>query len=375
MRKAPLVLTAAVLPAAFLMQPVSAHSSERSSGSSAAVGRLAYVAESGKLKLAAIGANGVITSSRTIGPVTKAPKGGTVTVFGPVASPGGGWVAWSEGGQSRTSVSSWIVLRRHGDGHPERINTSKNGAAPIGFVGQQLVVGTYGKAWVVKTGAHPHLKLIAKSRKESTFFAADKAGVVYERGFGLQGKPEHIDLLTISGHSRTLHTFPGSMFNGEHAPLEQGWADPDGSYVVFEQGDHTDFGGVGPTSEAFVISGVRASKAVRLGHPGGSSPVRRMEDTSFGADAPYSVWATITAHVPTGSIYSDHGHGWQLYAKNSLVVAANLAGAVMTQPAKYVSVGGGAPNYDIKPTGDAVLHADGASHTVHLRATAMVWLD
>jgi hypothetical protein len=377
MRKVPLLLTAAALPAAFLIQSVSAQPMDRSSGSSATVGRLAYIAPSGRLKLATIGADGAVTSSRTIGPVNTAPQGGTVTVFDPVVSAGGGWVAWTEEVQTRTSGSSWIVLRRHGDGHPEKINTDKTNASPIGFVGQHLAVGAYGnagEAWVVRTGTHPHLKLIAKSRKDTTLFATDKVGIIYERGFGLQGKPEHIDLLTLSGHSSTLHTFPGSMFKGEHAPLEQGWADPDGIEVVFEQGDHTDFGGVGPTSKAFAISGLHASDAVGLGHPGASSPTRRMEGTSFGADTPYSVWATVNAQLPAGSIYSDDGHGWHVFAKHSLVVAGNSAGDVITQPAKYVSVGGGAPDYDIKPTGDAVLYAGGARHTVPLRATEMVWL-
>src|SRR5580692_1392790 len=171
MRKVPLVLTAAVLPVAFLTQPVSAQPIVRSIARSTAVGRLVYLAPSGKLKLATIAADGTITSSRTIGPVTKAPKNGTVTAFTPLASTGGGWVAWSEEDQNRTSGTSWIVLRRHGTGHPEKINTTKTDASPIGFVGQQLAVASFDKVWVVKTGAHPHLKLIVKSRKDSSFFS------------------------------------------------------------------------------------------------------------------------------------------------------------------------------------------------------------
>jgi hypothetical protein len=376
MRRVPFVIVAAALPVAFLMQPVSARPAESVTDSATAVGQLAYVTASGALDLVTVAADGTIGSPETIGPVTTAPKGGTVTVFGPVASTGGGWVAWSEDVQAGSSYSSWIVLRQHGDGAPEKINTTKTEAAPIGFVGQQLVVSNFdGKAWVVKPGTHPQLNLIASSRQDSTFYGTDRAGVVYERGFALPGKPEHIDLLNLNGRSTTLHTFPGSMFKGEHAPLEQGWVDPDGKDAVFEQGDHTDFGGVGPISEAFAISGVHASAAVRLGHPGAATPIRRMAGTSFAGDTPYSVWATTDARVPAGSVYSDDGHGWQLYAGNSLVVAGNRTGDVITQPAKYVSVGVEAPAYDIKPTGNAVLHIDGTTETVPIQATAMVWLD
>jgi hypothetical protein len=370
------LLLAVVMPTVFLMQSAAASPAASSAGSSATVGQLAYVTASGDLDLATIDADGTVTSSRSIGPVTTVPSGGTVTIFGPLASAGGGWVAWTEEDQAGVHYSSWIVLRRHGDGPPIKISTSKNDASPTGFVGQHLVVSNFdGKAWVVETGTEPTLKLLASSRVDSTFFGTDRAGVVYEHGFGLPGKPEQIELLSLGGHSTLLHTFPGSMFKGERAPLEQGWADPDGSEVVFEQGDHTDFGGVGPTSEAFSISGVHASRAVALRHPGAASPIRRMEGSSFAADTPYSVWTTTDSQTPAGSVYFDSGHGWQLYASDSLVVAGNRAGAVITQPSKYVDAGLDFPAYNVEPTGNAVLHVGGATQTVPIQATAMVWLD
>jgi hypothetical protein len=366
------VLLAALIPVAFLMQSVAASPAD----SSPTVGQLAYVTASGDLDLATIAADGGVTSSRSIGPVTTVPSGGTVTIFGPLVSAGGGWVAWTEEDNAGAHYSSWIVLRRHGDGPPIRISTSKNDASPAGFVGQQLVVSNSdGKAWVVGTGTHPTLKLIASSREDSTFFGTDRAGIVYEHGFGLPGKPEQIELLSLRGHSTLLHTFPGSMFKGEHAPMEQGWVNPDGNDVVFEQGDHTDFGGVGPISEAFSISGRHRSRAVSLGHPGPASPIRRMEGSSFAADTPYSIWATTESQTPAGAVYFDAGHGWQLYASDSLVVAGNRAGAVITQPATYVDAGLDFPAYNIEPTGNAVLHVGGATQTVPIQATAMVWLD
>jgi hypothetical protein len=376
MRVVALALTAFAVPAAFLMQPVSAASATETTGSSPVLGQLAYITASGALDLTSVSADGSITPPQQIGPVTTVPAGGTDTIYGPVTSAGGSWLAWSENVQNGTHYSSWIVLRRTSDGQIDKLNTSKNDAAPVGFVGQHLVVGTFSKVWVVKTGARPTLRLLASSRKDGSFFGTDQAGVVYERGFAVPGAPERIELLGLDGRSTLLHTFSGSMFKGNRAPLEQGWVDPDGLDVVFEQGDHTDFGGVGPISQAFAISGLRPSKlAEELGHPGKSSPIRRMAGTSFAADVPYSVWALTDQQVPTGGVYSNDGHGWQLVASDSLVVAGNQAGDVITQPAKFVDAGVEAPAYNIQPTSNAVLHVGTDTFPVALQSSAMVWLD
>ena len=374
MRKIALILAAALAPMAYV-PPVAATPAATSVNPADGFGRLAYVAESGELDLVAVAADGSVTPAQRIGPVTTVPAGGTVKVYGPISSVGGAWLAWGESDQSGSHYSSWVVLRRQVDGSTEKINTSENEAGPLGFVGQRLVLSNFsGKAWVVQAGTHPTLKLLASSLKNN-FFGTDGAGVVYEKGFALPGHPERIELLRLNGHSTLLHTFPGSMFKGNHAPLELGWVDSDGSKAVFEQGDHTDFGGVGPTSVAFAISGLHPAAATRLGHPGGATPIRRMEGLSFAADTPYGVWSIADEQSPTGSVYVDNGHGWQLFASDSLVVAGNSAGAVITQPAKYVDAGVDAPAFNIQPTGDAVLHFAGATVTVPIQATAMVWLD
>lgn len=371
-----IVLLAAVMPATLVVPSAAASPSTGRDAVAAPVGRLAYVTSSGELDLVTVDAAGSVASTQSIGPVTT-PAGGTATVYGPLASPGGGWLAWTEQDKVGSHFSSWIVMRPGGDGTPVKINTSKNDAAPVGFVGQRLVVSNLdGKAWVVATnGTRPVLRLVASSRDDSTFWGTDPAGIVYQRGFGLPGKPVRIDLLSLRGRSTPLHTFPGSMFKGRRAPLEQGWVDPDGRKVIFEQGDHTDFGGVGPISEAYSISGLHASKAASLGHPGAASPIQRMEGLSYAADTPYAIWATTESQTPAGSVYVDDGHGWQLYASDSLVVAGNRSGAVITQPAKYVDAGLDFPAYNVQPTGDAVLHVDGTTPTVPIQATAMVWLD
>lgn len=374
-RNLALVLAAALMPAVLVTQSVDAAPAARLTGSPASVGQLAYVAASGELDLVAIAADGSVTSSEKIGPVTTVAAGGTVTVYGPVSSPGGQWLAWGESDQSGSHYSSWVVLRSQADGSTEKINTSKNEAGPLGFVGQRLVISNFnGRAWVVQPGTRPTLKLLLSSLK-NTYYGTDRGGVVYESGFALPGHPERIELLRLNGHSTLLHTFPGSMFTRRNAPLEQGWVASDGSKAVFEQGDHTDFGGVGPTSVAFAVSGLHASTATRLGHPGGATPIRRMEGLSFAADTPYGVWSIAQEQTPTGAVYVDNGHGWQLYASDSLVVAGNSAGAVITQPAKYVDAGVEAPAFNIQPTDNAVLHIAGATETVQIQATAMVWLD
>ena len=95
-----------------------------------------------------------------------------------MSSPGGQWLAWGESDQSGSHYSSWVVLRHQSDGSTEKINTSKNEAGPLGFVGQRLVVSNFnGKAWIVQTGTHPTLKLLASSQK-NTYFGTDSAGVV-----------------------------------------------------------------------------------------------------------------------------------------------------------------------------------------------------
>jgi hypothetical protein len=375
MRAVALAIAAAALPAAFLAQPVSAASVPRASDVAPVLGQVAYVAASGELDLTTVLADGTMSAAQQIGPAVAVPAGGSDTIYGPIVSAGGAWLAWSEEVKSGNHYSSWVVLRRTSDGQIEKLSASRTDAGPVGFVGQHLVVGTFGKIWVVQTGAAPKLKLLASSNKDGTFYGTDQAGVVYERGFAVPGAPERIELLHLNGRSSLLHTFPGSMFKGNHAPLEQGWVDPNGRTVVFEQGDHTDFGGVGPISTAFSISGLHASKAVALGHPGRSMPIQRMAGISFAADVPYSVWALTDQSQPTGSVYSDDGHGWQLVASDSLVVAGNQAGDVITQPAKYVDAGVGAPAYNIAPTGDAVLHVAGDSLPVALQSSAMVWLD
>jgi hypothetical protein len=375
MRAVALALAAAAMPAAVLSQPLSAAALPSDTGAAPGLGQLAYIAASGELDLTTISGDGSMTTPQKIGPATAVPAGSTVTIYGPTASAGGAWLAWSEEVKNGDHYSSWIVLRRTSDGQIEKLNASKNDAAPVGFVGQHLVVGTFGKLWVVQAGATQSLKPLASSRKDSTFFGTDQAGVVYERGFAVPGAPERIELMGLNGRSTVLHTFPGSMFKGSHAPLEQGWVDPDGRDVVFEQGDHTDFGGVGPISQAFAISGLHPSRAVQLGHPGKPLPIQRMGSTSFAADTPYSVWALTDERVPTGSVYSDDGDGWRLVASDSLVAAGNLAGDVITQPAKFVDAGVDAPAYNIEPTGNAELHVGGDTFPVALQSSAMVWLD
>lgn len=373
-RNVALVVAATALASTTFLIPVAAAPIAQSADGVSDVGQLVYVTQSGALDLADIASDGSVTSSQQIGPVTTAPSGGSVTVFGPVVS-SDGQIAWTEDDQSASRVASWIVVRPADGGQPERISTTKSSAGPLGFVGSRLVLSNFdGKAWVMQPGGTPTLKLIASSQ-ENSYFGTDSAGIVYEHGFAVPGKAEPIELLHLNGHSTPLHTFPGSMFRGQRAPLEQGWVDPDGKDAMFEQGDHTDFGGVGPISQAFSISGLHASSAARLGHPGGAKPIRRMEGASFGADRPYAVWATISARVPAGSVYAYTGGGWRLFAANSLVVAGNRAGAVITQPAEYVDAGVGAPAYDVKPTGNAVLHVAGATHTVPFEATSIAWLN
>jgi hypothetical protein len=347
-------------------------------GSSGAVaGSLALLTGSGHIETVKVRSNGATSTPTVIGPVATAPAGETIGVSGLTASGDGHWLAWSESAQKANgqSTHSTLVIRHMTTG---QVSTVKTSDGPLGFAGDTLITTNGEGAKRLILTPSPHLLKIKLPKQAFQVIAPAKHGVV---ALKIPRTP-HADTITqdlitvgFGGQVTTIHDY--APISNDTAPIEDGWSSGDGQHLVIEHGDHTDFGGVGPSSQADELNPNHANSPTRIGHPGTAAADWRMEQTTFaGPHAEvYTVWMTAKSNTPRPVVYRYASGGWQLVARHALVVAGNSGGYVVVQPGKYVQDPNiDFPAYDVVPTGDALLVRGSAHQTLGVSGTEFAWL-
>jgi hypothetical protein len=340
------------------------------------VGHLAYVTKTNQVDIATVSGDGNTSSITKIGPVTK-PSGPdeSVQIVAFVASGDGDWVAWQEdlvkdAGKAPTYLKTVLVLRNLTDHSVYQLVSNQY---PIGFAGDQLVTtGTHAERLVLKPS--PHLVEIPDSQYA---WAAYPNGVVDAVSLDAPAGPKHTERLRLTdfdGDHIVLHNYVLGPRN--YRIPDAGWVSDDGRHLVIERGDHTDFGGVGPSSVAdeYALQGRYAGRP--LGHFGTDGDRWRVQSVSFAGKAD-QVWAVWDRAVRAGatSVVAVHSHGeWQPVLARAIAVAGNAAGFVVVQPGKYVAVGSSGIEFDLVPTGDAIMVIGGATKVLGIGGSALAWV-
>jgi hypothetical protein len=385
MRARMIVATAAMATAfASLTSPVAAVPTTASGDlgtrvvtASHVVGRIAFVSRANRVEVVRVRANGTTGRPRRIGPVTSVAKGAKLEIESLVASRDGHWLAWTELDEKpqQDIVQSTLVLRHMTSGRDYEVRSPQ---MPLGFAGDKLVTSEYEQdAAHFVTGSRPRLKKIKLPRCVLEVLASSKHGVV------AMCEPRSVSDTTVqrlldvsfSGRARTIHSYAPISAN-DPSLIEDGWSSSDGKRLIVEHGDHTDFGGVGPTSTADELNPNTRSTPDHLGGPSGSK-VWRMEQTTFAGahDEPYAVWMTESAGSPEPTVFRCSGGAWHRVAGHSPVVAGSPNGAVVVQRGSYVQDAGvDFPAYHVAARGKATLINAGRRHQMSISGLAFAWL-
>jgi hypothetical protein len=346
------------------------------------VGRLAFVTNAGQVEIATVSANGTTGAPKVIGPITPSTAGDTIEIESLTSSADGRWLAWTESKvkaattSGATQVHSELVLRDLRSGHTFSLTSQ---TTPLGFVHNTLVTTRYEQqGFRLKLTPKPHLVRIRVHLRYPTILATNRTGIVVLTNPRASRDSLSIDRLSrvsFGGVARTIHRYVHS--SSSLAPLELAWTSPDGTQLVVEHGDHTDFGGVGPSSRADELNPNTASSPTALGHPGTAKAAWRMEQTTFAGkrNSIYTVWMTAHSSAPH-PVVATYSHGsWHRVLNHALVVAGNRSGYVAVQPGKYVQDPAvDFPAYDIKAVGGAVLVHGGTRHTLSIGGTELAWV-
>jgi hypothetical protein len=327
-------------------------------------------------------ADGSMAKLNRIGPATKAPAHHTLQIQSLKASADGNWVAWVEQPVKKTkfgpdySPRESIVLHDQQTGK-STILTGKYGAL-LGFVHDQLHVlksDVHATVGAIVLAPTPH---VVKTRISSyaSPLAVVKGGIVETYLADRRAKRLHIQirLQPPSGKPLILHTYvipPSSV----RSP-DGGWVSGDSNGLIIENGDHTDFGGVGPSShiDLFTRGGL---KFQHLGHFGTAKAQWRVQDIGFSGkhDQP---WGAFTS-AATPSVAADVGRyvdgAWQVVAGHAIAFAVDSSNNAVVEGGKYVPVKSqGGPEYRTKPSSDAVLiHRGKQTRLTGVQGTQFVW--
>lgn len=341
------------------------------------VGHLLYVDGGGSLEVTTVQASGATTPPEVVGPLSLPTGSQKASVYSLIASGDGAWAAWSETAASpppSTDATGLLVARNNNNGLTYRL---KSFAQPIGFVGHTLVAGNGTRVSKLVLTPAPHLvPLHDRSRVIATY----KHGLVddvvtFPKNTNSSRFYEHVRLHSLGGHKRSLHTYTdgGKKLRGVSISTTSG----DSRRLVIERGDHTDFGGVGPSSAVDELSLTGAAHFEHLGHYGAAAARWRVWTESFVGRGDH-VWVTWY-RASAGGVHSvvarwRHGH-WQLIAKRAVAAVGNPRGYVVVQPGKFVPVphsiaGESTPS----PTASAVLVHRGHSHALGIEGSAFVWI-
>jgi hypothetical protein len=339
------------------------------------IGYLAYVTPGSKVKVVSVARSGNTTHAVHIGPIAKVSGKKFVDVSDLVASGDGDWVAWQElvekpsHGETEL-VSSALVLRNLTDGSVVDVDTSQT---PVGFSGDQLVTEG-GHAHLLDLYPSPHFEAINDSQYA---LAAYPDGVVDTITKAAPPGPDDtvkLRLTAFDGTHTVLHRYVLDPSN-TRIP-DRAWVSGDGTKLLVERGDHTDFGGVGPSSLADQYALDNGDKRKTLGHFGSDKDGWRMGSATFAwsGDQPWALWQRATKHGAKGDV-AVHEHGkWVRIVKGGIAAVGDSDGYVIAQPGTYVPVNAAGNDFEGAPDGDALMTALPFGRVLGIEGTAFAWV-
>jgi hypothetical protein len=374
-RLAPYLLTVGTL-AALVAAPATVAASGRPDGSPAVTGRVghvAFVSPAGKVKVVAVKVSGKTLHETKIGPLTKPPAGDRVSVYSFLASGDRNWLAWQEvvtkPSGAPVARKATIVVREL---KPSHVWTIKTDDYPLGFAGDDLVTN----------GAHTSRVVLDPTPRLEKVPGTHYPEAVYPDGL-VEVKPlssppgpkdtERLELTSFAGKTTVLHNY---VLGPNDARLpETAYVSGDGKQVAVERGDHTDFGGIGPSSLVDEYSLHGSHTRSLLGHYGTAAAAWRVGDMSFAwpDDEEWAVWERATKHGAASAV-AVHQHGtWRTIVPDGIAVAGNSDGYVVAQAGKYVFDSDGLQVTRV-PTGDAILLHDKLTKIMGISGSAFAWV-
>jgi hypothetical protein len=337
-------------------------------------GHVAFVSKNDRVKLVTVNVTGQTSSSSRLGPVTKPPAHRTIQIQDLVASGDGNWLVWLEviakPNGDPTPVKPELVLRDLKGHHVFRLRTN---SFPIGFAGDQAVVSGVKTSRVVLQPS-PHLVPVPDTQYAT---AAYPAGVVDVKSTSSPPGPDSTDqlrLTTFDGTHTVVHNYQLSP-NDTRIP-DLTFVSGDGKHLVVERGDHTDFGGIGPSSLVDEFSLDANHTRTTLGHYGTTKAAWRIGDISFArpSDRVWAVWERATPSGGATSVVAEHhSDGWVRIVSHGIAVAGNHDGWVVVQPGKYVFASDGLRVSRV-PTSDALLLHDTSTSVLGIQGSQFAWV-
>jgi hypothetical protein len=342
----------------------------------ATIGHLAYITQAQTVKIAAVKANGATSSVKTVGPITKPKSKQFVQVTLLVASGDGDWIAWTENLMKQHKggpafIRAVLVLRHVTNGDMFHLDTDQ---VPVGFAGDRLVTEDGDLTRLVDLSPTPHLVKVDDHQFPLAAYPKGVVDTTFSEAPPGPSDTQRLRLTTFSGSHTVLHSYVLAPDDARNPDL--GWVSGDAKHLVIERGDHTDFGGIGPSSLADEFGLGSSHTRHQLGHYGTAKAAWRMNSVSFsgGSDKVWVVWERAVEAGATSVVAKYENGKWHTAMSDGIAVAGNHDGYVVVQPGKWVSVGVEAPDFDTVPTADASLLHGGATHVLHAEGTTFVWV-
>jgi hypothetical protein len=338
------------------------------------IGRVAYVTHGQQINIATVQANGSVSSSQTVGPVTPAKSGQTIQIFDLTASDDGRWLAWQELAETDhgTHVTTVLAIRNVVTAVTWHLTTEQY---PVGFAADQLLTSDGIGVRRVKVGSTLHLLKIPDHRAQA--LSAYPHGLIDLTSSDAPTGPARSDrlrLTTLSGAHTVLHTY--RLAPTDYRDPDGAWTSSDGKRLVIERGNHQDFDGLGPSSLADEFALTGSHRRTALGHYGTAAAKWRIAAVSFAgpSDVVWAVWERATGSGARSVVATFHAGAWRKIATSAIAVAGNSAGYVVVQVGKWVSVGTDFPEFQTVPTAEALLLHGGQPVPLSVEGTEFAWV-
>lgn len=343
-------------------------------GSRGVVGHIAYVAKNSNVYVVAVKGSGNTLGQSKIGPVSNPPPHRKLAIYGLTASSDGKFVAWQEDVVKRngepTGATPTLVLRGL---QPSKVWSLKTASYPLGFGGADQLVLYGDHASVLVLTPTPHLEPVPGGRYPVAVYPD---GVVENVPLRTPPGPkitEQIRLSTFDGDRTTIHNY---VLSPQDPRIPEGaFVSPDGKRLIIELGDHTDFGGIGPSSAVDEFALNKSNARTRLGHFGTPKQMWRVGDVSFAwpNDEPWVVFERATKSGAQTAIGVYQHDEWREIVPRGIAVAGKSDGFVVAQPGRYVFNPDG-EGFQRVPVGDALLLHGTVTKVLGIQSSALAWV-
>jgi hypothetical protein len=339
----------------------------------ATVGHLAYVSTNNRVVRVKVKTAGQTSKPRRLGPVTQPPTHRIVQIESFVASGDGNWLAWLEvvakANGTPTRQQPVLVVRDLEQHQLYRLQTT---SVPVGFAGDTLVVdGTRASRLVLQPS--PHLVPLPGQEYPTATYPE---GIVDVKYTSAPAGPDHTDRLRLTRFDGTHTVLHNYLLGPSDTRIpDLAFASGDGTKLVVERGDHTDFGGIGPSSVVDEFALNDGHQRTRLGHYGTAQKAWRIGGVSFArsTDAVWAVWERATRNGATSVVAAHHRSGWKSVVPHGIAVAGNPDGYVVVQPGKYEFASDGLQVSRV-PTGGALLLHDSTVKVLDIKGSQFAWV-